>query len=145
MGIDNRFQLWTSSTSLNPSTSLVFMRNNSLIDALLLHALQNNKNINIYIYHALVRGSCANNNRVEGAILTELDSVSNGPKCGLISCATSAALSLYAKMETPATCRHVHQCTALNAVSCTDVNVMSIFTYYSTLSSGTVCVHLNGQ
>lgn len=43
MGIENPFQLKTGSNWINPSTSFVFMLNNSLIDTVLMCALQNNE------------------------------------------------------------------------------------------------------
>lgn len=41
MGIKNLLQLRTGSIWINPSTSFVFMLNNSLIDSVLMCALQN--------------------------------------------------------------------------------------------------------
>lgn len=70
MGIESWFHLRTSFIWLHPSMSFAFMLNDSLADALLKCALQNN---NVMLLQEAV--SANNNKGVEGAIMPELDSL----------------------------------------------------------------------
>lgn len=111
IGIENRFPLTTGSNWLNPSTSIAFMLNNSLTNALFLHALQNN-------YVALASSSQWENANtgVEGAIVAELESLRRQRclECGLISQINDANSATCTSCSTVISCWNICRHAALN-------------------------------